>query len=98
MDKSIKDKLNKVDAEIIITGNTHYPMHIELENKIIINPGSVGQPRDYIPGACWLFWDTVKDEFKFYRENYNFDNVIKMVEHYEPENKYLSNVLQRTKK
>ena len=39
-----------------------------------------------------------QDKFKFYRENYNFDNVIKMVEHYEPENKYLSKVLQRTKK
>ena len=40
--------------ELLILGHTHRPMRIEAENGLILNPGSVGQPRDWNPLASYL--------------------------------------------
>ncbi|MBF9015216.1 MULTISPECIES: metallophosphoesterase [unclassified Oceanispirochaeta] len=40
--------------------------------KILINPGSVGQPRDNNPKAAWGVLDTGKKEFNFYRTAYDY--------------------------
>jgi len=40
--------LKEIDGEKqnnIFLGHTHYPMHRMIGNKIIVNPGSLGQPR-----------------------------------------------------
>jgi putative phosphoesterase len=39
------DQFKRVAASVFFLGNTHYPMHRRLGEKIIINPGSLGQPR-----------------------------------------------------
>jgi putative phosphoesterase len=38
--------LDKAAADILILGHTHVPFIKKLENGLIVNPGSVGQPRD----------------------------------------------------
>ncbi len=40
--------------------------------KALINPGSVGQPRDGNPSASWGLLDTGKREFTFFRSPYNY--------------------------
>ena len=42
----------KVDADILIYGHTHKPYRTDFENKIFINAGSVGKPKDGDPRAC----------------------------------------------
>lgn len=39
------DQFETFDLSVFILGNTHYPMHRRIGEKIIINPGSLGQPR-----------------------------------------------------
>ncbi|MFA5390014.1 MAG: YfcE family phosphodiesterase [Candidatus Omnitrophota bacterium] len=40
------NRFNDVSADIIVMGHTHYPFSKKWRNKIIVNPGSVGQPRN----------------------------------------------------
>ncbi len=51
-------KLNK--NEILLLGHTHHPMWFKAGDGMIINPGSVGQPRDWNPHACYSILDTVQ--------------------------------------
>ena len=37
----------------------------------LINPGSVGQPRDGDPRAAWMIWDSEAREVTFHRTEYN---------------------------
>ena len=41
--------------------------------RILINPGSVGQPRDRDPRAAWAILDTGKKEVQFFRSDYNIE-------------------------
>ncbi|MFP4005479.1 MAG: metallophosphoesterase family protein [Candidatus Hadarchaeia archaeon] len=42
-----------VNSDVIILGHTHVPLNRTLQGKMIINPGSVGQPRDRNPNASY---------------------------------------------
>ena len=83
------------DFDVLVFGHTHYPVIWEKNKKKIINPGSVGQPRDRRPGAAWALWDTDTNDVTFYRENYDVDPVIEMCRKYNPDIKYLAEVLVR---
>jgi diadenosine tetraphosphatase ApaH/serine/threonine PP2A family protein phosphatase len=39
--------------------------------RFIVNPGSVGQPRDENPRASYAIWDTLKGLFEFHRVEYD---------------------------
>ncbi len=42
-----------VEADIVLVGHTHLPMVLRLGGKLVVNPGSVGQPRDGDPRAAY---------------------------------------------
>lgn len=42
-------------------------------SRILLNPGSVGQPRDYDPRASWAILDTGKKEVQFFRTPYDIE-------------------------
>ena len=48
---------------------------IDLQPRAIINPGSVGQPRDRDPRAAYAVFDTEKLTIKFYRVPYDIQSV-----------------------
>ena len=91
------NKLFNFDLEIdlLVYGHTHYPVKWEKDNMFIINPGSVGQPRDRKPGASWVLWNTTSNEFNFFREEYDIKPVVDMCKKYDPNKKYLIDVLKR---
>jgi protein phosphatase len=39
------------DADVILVGHTHLPFIGTVEHRTILNPGSVGQPKDRGPDA-----------------------------------------------
>ena len=94
-DKDVIQRMKDTGYDLIFYGHTHYPAIWQDTNNIIINPGSVGQPRDRIPGASWAIWDTKKNKIEFMRENYNYDVVIDACKKYDNKNKYLQEVLIR---
>ncbi len=96
-DQSKIDRLFHYDYNVIIYGHTHYPSIWKKNGRFVVNPGSVGQPRDGIPGACWALWDTDKSEITLRRENYDIMNVVRECQKYDPDLQYLQNVLIREK-
>ena len=95
--QNIVDKMFEYDSDfdVLVYGHSHYPIIWEKDNKKIINPGSVGQPRDKSPGASWVLWDSNTNNANFYREKYDANPVIEMCRKYDPDIKYLADVLVR---
>ena len=48
-------------------------------DKVIINTGSVGQPRDKDPRASYVLFDTDKNKIFFRRVKYNVENAVKKI-------------------
>ena len=43
--------------DILFLGHTHIPMVTQFQRTLVINPGSVGQPRDGDPWAAYAIWN-----------------------------------------
>ena len=46
-------RLEGVDADIVCVGHTHVPFALEINGKQVVNPGSLGLPRDGDPRASY---------------------------------------------
>ena len=57
--------------EILILGHTHYPMLARAGDGEILNPGSVGQPRDGNPHASYAILDTRTRHIDIIRKPYD---------------------------
>ena len=66
-------------ADIVVMGHTHVPMERRVKNKIFLNPGSVGQPRDGDPRASFMIFDTGKREVIFRRVSYDIDSASRAI-------------------
>ena len=40
----------------LFVGHTHLPMNVRFRKTLVVNPGSVGQPRDGDPRAAYAIW------------------------------------------
>ena len=95
-----EDKVQRLFGEnksLLIFGHTHYPVHWEENGRHVVNPGSVGQPRDRNPGAAWALWDTAENTVTMHRETYDMAPVINDCLKFSPEQEYLRTVLTRSK-
>ena len=45
-----------VEAEVIVLGHTHVPALRSFNGRLIVNPGSLGQPRCGLPDATYAVW------------------------------------------
>lgn len=73
------ERFKSIDADVIILGHTHYPMIKKIGEKLIINPGSCGQPRDYDPRASYVILDTPIKKAKIERVQYDIEKVCNAV-------------------
>ena len=58
------------DNELFIFGHTHHPMIKKIGGGIILNPGSIGQPRDRNPKASYALFKTGEPEVNINRISY----------------------------
>jgi putative phosphoesterase len=57
----LKKFLEKTKADILVLGHTHMPFVRKIDNKLVLNPGAIGQPRDQNPCASFaLINDALK--------------------------------------
>jgi putative phosphoesterase len=83
-------------ADLVVVGHTHYPMLKELsETTQLVNPGSVGQPRNSCPGAYWALYNTESGEVTLHREDYDCSEIQQEARIRHPEMPYLADVLSR---
>ncbi|HEU4741126.1 MAG TPA: metallophosphoesterase family protein [Meiothermus sp.] len=47
--------------------------------RALVNPGSVGQPRDRMPGAAYGVWDSDDDSVQFFRVEFDLERVLKRI-------------------
>lgn len=71
-------RLQNVDADIVCVGHTHMQFNIEVNGTIVLNPGSVGLPRDGDPRAAFAIIDDGKIELK--RVQYPIERTIARIE------------------
>ncbi len=50
-------RLKGIDADIICVGHTHRPFAMQVGTQLLVNPGSVGQPRDGDPRASYAIYE-----------------------------------------
>ncbi len=56
---SLTDENGKrTDSDYLLVGHTHHQFAIPMEGMMIINPGSIGQPRDGFPDPSYAIIDT----------------------------------------
>src|SRR5581483_11188085 len=87
--EAARDALEDSDADVTIVGHSHVPFaigegelvgghasdgtEVALDGRWLLNPGSVGQPRDGDPQAAWLLLDLGTRRASFRRVPYDVD-------------------------
>ncbi len=87
--------MSKMDAPVCFVGHSHVPVtfvqgdsisysvqstyEIEPKKKAIVNVGSVGQPRDKDPRACYAVYDTDSLSVTIHRTTYDVEAVVTKV-------------------
>lgn len=67
--------LEATGADLLILGHTHIPYIIDAGELILLNPGSVGQPRDGDPRASYIAIDLEAMEVEHHRVEYDIGQV-----------------------
>ena len=70
--------LEKAGTRIVVLGHTHIPFMRRYEEGIIVNPGSVGQPRDGDRRASFGILDLEKETFEVHRVEYDIERTAEM--------------------
>ena len=61
-EKFFQEMAGKIDADVLIYGHTHKPYWKDFENRIFINAGSVGKPKDGDSRACVTLIDITAEK------------------------------------
>jgi putative phosphoesterase len=67
------------DEDVLVLGHTHLQHHAVFEDGIVVNPGSVGQPRDGDPRAAYAVLDLDSMTVEQRRTQYDIDRVVEAV-------------------
>lgn len=70
------DLLSAINCDILVMGHTHIQFKKEFPGGVIVNPGSVGQPRDGNPDAAFAVLDAASGKIELKRASYDIEKVI----------------------
>lgn len=68
------------DEDVLVMGHTHVQGHAVTEDGVVMNPGSVGQPRDADPRAAYAVVDLDDLTVTEHRVEYDVEAVVDAVE------------------
>jgi putative phosphoesterase len=71
-------RLEGVEADVVCVGHTHQPYVLEVGSKLVINPGSVGLPRDGDPRAAYAVVHDHEVELK--RVEYPVEETVRTIQ------------------
>lgn len=60
-------EVRTVSADALLVGHTHTPFMRRIGERLIVNPGSLGQPKTGKPDACYAVWEDGSFQLKSYR-------------------------------
>jgi putative phosphoesterase len=56
-DAELAEEIAHIEADVILMGHTHLPFVRRVDGKLVVNPGSLGQPKDGDPRAAYAMWE-----------------------------------------
>jgi putative phosphoesterase len=68
--------LTMTGSDVLVLGHTHIQFQKQFKEGIIVNPGSVGQPRDQNPASAFAILDTDTKRIELKRIGYDIEKVI----------------------
>jgi predicted phosphodiesterase len=71
-------ELALADCDFVLMGHTHWPWSHRFGGKTVMNPGSVGQPRDADPRASYAIWEDGR--IRIERVQYPIEETVKELE------------------
>ena len=71
-------RLKGIDADVVCVGHSHMQFNLRVGKTVVLNPGSVGQPRDGDPRAAYAVIDDSKIELK--RIDYPIERTLEQFE------------------
>jgi predicted phosphodiesterase len=71
------ERLQRIAADIVCVGHSHMQFHLRLDGRQVINPGSVGQPRDGDPRSAYAVIDRGHVELR--RVPYDIDATLQQM-------------------
>jgi diadenosine tetraphosphatase ApaH/serine/threonine PP2A family protein phosphatase len=71
------ERLQAVDADFVCVGHTHVPFHLDMGRLQVVNPGSVGQPRDGDPRCAYAIIENGKVAIR--RVEYDVDATLRQM-------------------
>ena len=89
-------RLENIEADFVCVGHTHIPYHLRLNKCQLLNPGSVGQPRDGDPRAAYAMIENGRVELR--RVEYDVEAAVEQLQQsgLEPELVELASLVLRT--
>lgn len=90
------DRCAKSQCTFVVLGHTHYPMIKKVGQTVIVNPGSVGQPRNRVLGAHWALLDTKTQRITLRCETYDATSLVAEAKKRHPDIPYLSKILENS--
>jgi putative phosphoesterase len=76
--KTWAKRLHNVEADVVCVGHSHMQFQLGVDGAVVLNPGSVGQPRDGDPRAAYAVIDDDLIELK--RQAYPIEETIARIE------------------
>ena len=86
---------NYSDARYTIFGHTHYPFLHQHMGRYLLNPGSVGQPRDTGGLASHVVINTTNNVIRFKRKTFDTMPIINAARKKDPSLGYLADIMDR---
>ncbi len=93
----IKELIRGVEAQFIFIGHSHLPFVRKVEGVTLVNPGSVGQPRDEDTRASCAVFDTDTLQAEIFRVDYDMEIVFDKIRKNMPNADELISILKRGK-
>jgi len=78
-----------IKADYLVVGHTHIAFKLNVEGVTILNPGSVGQPRDGAPSVSYLVIDPEENTYTHKRVKYDVETVVRKLQGLGIQEKYL---------
>lgn len=94
-DEELISRCASEGSDLVVMGHTHYPMCRRAGVSLLVNPGSVGQPRNRDSMAQWALYDTDSGEIEMRGEPYDVEGLARECRERHPDLPYLADVLLR---
>lgn len=88
-------KCDSLTHDFVLIGHSHYAFAVKNKNSILINPGSVGQSRQFGGKAFWCIINTENGCFQLLSTDYNVQNLLVEIAEKDNDITYLKRVLMR---